>query len=223
MATFQIPPLRNDESQAICQLMKSIFEEENRSQQYQKQLESRIREEQATNRQILNHCAWLESVIKQSEQARLQRESALTNLTENQRTLHRDLVIASLKIQELESRVASQKSVNETLLRSLAPGDEGQSRAFNTDDILLENQWQGELISTLQNTLQMQERTITGLQMVLDETCGGDFPGCCSACDISGYQSNAVPDSPCQGILIGDDEETLCEMNTDSRPSVGSP
>ena len=152
----------------------------------------------------------------------MQRESALTHLTENQRILHRDLVIAGLKIQELESRVASQKSVNVTLLRSLAPGDDDQSRAFNTDDILLENQWQGELISTLQNTLQMRERTITGLQMVLDETCGGDSPGCCSVCDISGYQSNAVPDSPCQGILIGD-EETLCEMNTESRPSVGSP
>jgi len=129
-------------------------------------------------------------------------------------------VIASLKIQELESSVASQKSVNETLLRSLAPDDGNQSRAFNTDDILLENQWQGELISTLQNTLQMRERTITGLQMALDETCGGDSPGCCSACGISGYQSNEVPDSPCQGILIGDDKETLREINTDSRPSV---
>lgn len=132
-------------------------------------------------------------------------------------------MIASLKIQELESSVASQKSVNETFLCSLAPNDGNQSRAFNTDDILLENQWQGELISTLQNTLQMRERTIRGLQMALDETCGGNSPGCCSACGISGYQSNEVLDSPCQGILIGDDEETLREINTDSRPSVGSP
>ena len=132
-------------------------------------------------------------------------------------------MLARLKVQELESRVASQKLVNETLLRSLASGDGDQSRAFNADDILLENQWQGELISTLQNTLQMRERTIMGLQMVLDKTCGGNSPGCCSACDISDCQINAVPDSPCQETFVGDDEETLCEMNTDSRPSVGSP
>ncbi|OJJ89315.1 uncharacterized protein ASPGLDRAFT_21442 [Aspergillus glaucus CBS 516.65] len=212
MATIQIPPARNDRYQAIRQLVKTIFEQENRSRQCQGLLEARI-----------HRCAWLESIVKQSEQSKLQRESALTHLTENQRILHRDLVIAGLKIQELESRAASQKSVNETLLRSLAPGDKDQSRAFNTDDIRLENQWQGELISILQNTLQMRERTITGLQIVLDETCEGDSPGCCSACDISGHQCNAVPDSPCQGILIGDDEETLCEMNRESRPSVGSP
>lgn len=203
--------------------MKTIFEQENRSRQYQGLLESRIREEQATNRQISGHCAWLESIIKQSEQARLQRESALTHLTENQRILHRDLMLERLKVQELESHVASQKLVSETLLRSLASGDEDQSRALNIDDILFENQWRGELIFTLQNTLQMRERTIVGLQMALDETCGGDSPSCCSACGISGQHNNAVLDSPCQGSLVEDDEETLCEANTDSRPSVGLP
>lgn len=152
-------------------------------------------------------------------------EFALTHLTENQQILHRHLMIAGLKIRKLESRVASQKISQWDIVAFIGSrwwGSLDQSRAFNTDDILPENQWQGELISTLQNTLQMRERTITGLQMVLDETCRGDSSGCCSACDISGHQSNAVPDSPCQGILIGD-EETLCEINTESRSSVGSP
>ncbi|BCR91424.1 uncharacterized protein ACHE_70267S [Aspergillus chevalieri] len=68
MATFQIPPPRNDDYQAISRLMKTTSEQENRSRQYQGLLESRIREEQATNRQISDRCTWLESIIRKTNE-----------------------------------------------------------------------------------------------------------------------------------------------------------
>lgn len=217
---MKIPPL-TDEFRAICSLTKSIFEQENGSRQYQGQLESRIREEQAANQQILDRCAWLESVVKEAEQARLQREPALTSLMESQRILHRDLTLARQKAEELESRIANQKLVNETLLCSVAPGDGDQLKALNIHHILLENQWQCELISTLQNTIQMQEKTVRGLQTALDETYEGDSPSC-PTCDIDGYQSNVDWGIPSPKFLDEDDEETLCEPDTVSRPSIKS-
>lgn len=218
----KIPP-PTDEFQAICSLTKSIFDRENGSRQYQGQLESRIREEQAANQQVLDHCAWLESIIRESEQTRLQREPTLTHLTENQRILHRDLMLSRQKVEELESRIANQKLVNETLLRSVAPGGGDQSRALNIHNVLLENQWQRKLISILQNTLQMREKTVRDLQMTLDGTYGGGSPSCCSTWDIDGHQSNADLGTPSQKIPDGDDEETLCEQNIASTPSIGSP
>lgn len=198
-------------------MTKSIFERENGSRQYQGQLESRIRQEQAENQQILDHCAQLESIIKESEQARLQREPALTPLIENQRLLHRDLILARQKVEELESRIENQKLVNETLLRSVAPGDGDQLKVLNIRHVLLENQWQRELISTLQNTIQVREKAVRGLQMALDEAYGGDSPSCLT-CDIDGYQSNVDQGAPSPRFL--DDEETLCELDSVSRPSI---
>ena len=58
--------------------------------------------------------------------------------------------------------------------------------------------------------------------MTLDGTYGGGSPSCCSTWDIDGHQSNADLGTPSQKIP-GDDEETLCEQNIASTPSIGSP
>ena len=127
------------------------------------------------------------------------------------------------KVEELESHIANQKLVNKTLLHSVAPGGGDQSRALNIYNVLLENQWQHKLISILQNMLQMREKTVRDLQMTLDETYRGGSPSCCSTWDIDGHQSNADLGTPSQKIPDGDDEETLCEQNIASMPSIGSP
>lgn len=159
--------------------------------------------------------------MRESEQTRLQHEPALTRLTENQRILHRDLILARQKVEELESRIANQKLVNETLLCSVTSDGGHKLRASNIHHVLLENQRQRELISILQNTLQMREGTVRDLQIALDATYGANSPSYCSTWDIDDPQSNADLSTPFQKISDGD--ETLCEQNTASRPSIGSP
>lgn len=215
-----LPP--TDEFQTTYNLSKSIFKRENKSQQYQRQLESSIREEQAANRQILDHCAWLESIVKGSEHARLQHEATLGHLTENLRILHRDLMLSRQKADELYSCIEHQKLVSEALLRSVAPGDGDQLRALNIHHILLENQWQRGQISILQNTVQMREKTVRDLQMALEEAHEYDSLGC-PGCDIDCYQSNMDRGTPSPKFFNEDDEETLCEPDTVSGPSIGSP
>ena len=103
---------------------------------------------------------------------------------------------------------------------SVAPGGGHKLRALDIHDVLLENQQQHELIFIQQNTLQMQEQTIRDLQVALDEKYGGNSPSFCLTRDVD-TQSNADIGVPCQKFSHGDD--TLCEQNTASRPSIRSP
>lgn len=193
------------ESQAIRSLSEGIFVRENESRHYQGQLENRIREEQAVNQQIQGHVAWLESILKDSEQAKLQHKTMLDNMGETQKVLYQNLALERQKVKELESRTANQKLVNETLLHSMAPEGGDWSKSLKIRHVILENQWQRDMICSLRAALQMREETVRDLQMALNGAVGSYSPGYCTTCDINDCRSASLG-TPTPTVQTGDEE-----------------
>ncbi|KAA8649659.1 uncharacterized protein ATNIH1004_002330 [Aspergillus tanneri] len=168
-----------------------LLEREENSRRRQEDLEFRIREDQAANKRALDHCAYLETVVTELEKKRLQHESSLNHLNEQQWVLHQDLIQERTKVKELEGRVESQYSVNEALLRAITQTESNDFSPLNLQQILLENERQRELISTLQSTLNAREATVRYLQMAFHETSQDRCSDCSWGSDTESFLSES--------------------------------
>jgi hypothetical protein len=190
------------ELRAICSLTDKRLEWEEESRKRLEELERRLKEGQVAYNQTRDHCTYMGTIIADLERTRLQQESALGHAMEHQWLLSQDLLKERERADDLEVRLEKQHLVNEALLRAVAQIGHNDTSSWNIQHVLLENEWQRELISTLRSTLNAREETVRYLQMTLGGRSRDTGPECCWGCDTESPPSE--PTSPPTIQLIPD-------------------
>ncbi|KAE8133860.1 hypothetical protein BDV38DRAFT_286477 [Aspergillus pseudotamarii] len=193
MSQVPVPNIEN-ELRAICSLTDKRLEWEEISRDRVEELERKLKEGQAVYNQTRDHCAYMGAIITDLERTRLQQESALDHVTEHQWLLSQDLIKERKRADDLEIRLEKQHLVNEALLRAIAQIGHSDTSSLNIQHVLLQNEWQRELISTLRSALNAREETVRYLQMALRGDSQDIGPECCWACDTESRPSE--PTSP---------------------------
>ena len=156
-----------NELRAICSLTDKRLEWEEISRDWVEELERKLKEGQVVYNQTRDHCAYMGAIIADLERTRLQQESALDQVTEHQWLLSQDLIKERKRADDLEICLEKQHLVNEALLRAITQIGHSDTSSLNIQHVLLQNEWQRELISTLRSALNAREETVRYLQMAL--------------------------------------------------------
>lgn len=144
---------------------------------YQDQLESEIRRNRATYRQLIDHCSDLEGRLCEVEHMRTRSELKLSHVTEDNKTLHRTLELERTKIREMASRLASLSSVNHALLSGESKDLGSDTKSVDTQQLLLENEQQRIMISNLHSILESKNDIIKSLRQALSEEVNTGIKG----------------------------------------------
>ncbi|KAB8265967.1 hypothetical protein BDV32DRAFT_143705 [Aspergillus pseudonomiae] len=186
------------EIQTICCLMEKLLEREDGLRQEVEELKFQM-EHQFSHKQTCDHCADLRTVITRLENKILHQEFTVSSLLECQWLLDRDLTLERQKVWGLESRLADQYLVNESLLRAVTQVESNRS-SWDIQHVLLENERQRESISTLLSTLDVKDITIQCLQMALQDIS----PDSCGTNDGNTLQSELECPSPRDDFLTNE-------------------
>ncbi|KAJ5883443.1 uncharacterized protein N7473_010329 [Penicillium subrubescens] len=155
-----------DDDQNIFTCIEALLRQEQQSKHYQDQLEFKINSDVVEFQRSRAHTLQLQRVVCGLQYQRSQLETSLAHMAEACRVMARDLGFEKEKVQELESRLAQVPSI-EYLLQHLAPG-ERQREQVNGEGLnghlLLENQHQRELISSLESIVREREEAIRELK-----------------------------------------------------------
>ncbi|KAJ5660893.1 uncharacterized protein N7484_000265 [Penicillium longicatenatum] len=152
-------------------LIDRLLRQEQQSNHYQSQLESRIYSDAAEYHKLRAHSQQLERLVIAIQHQRSQLESSVTYTTEACRVACQNLELERNKVQQLESRLNDLQPGIASLLQKL-----GEQEANNKwpngkekdNGMALENQYQRELITHLQSTLYARDRTVEELKETLD-------------------------------------------------------
>lgn len=167
MNFFQKSTQAVDDDQNIYTCIEALLRQEQQSKHYQDQLEFKINSDVVEFQRSRAHTLQLQRVVCGLQYQRSQLETSLAHMAEACRVMARDLGFEKEKVQELESRLAQVHPSIEYLLQHLAPGERERERVNDeavNGHLLLENQNQRELISSLESILREREEAIRELK-----------------------------------------------------------
>lgn len=198
-----------DTDQNVFNCIEALLLQERQLKHYQDQLESKINSDAAEFQRLRAHTLQLQRVVCGLQYQRSQLETSLAHMAEACRVMARDLGLEKSKVQELESRLTELYPSIESLLQYLAPGEHNRQQLNNegaNGHLLLENQRQRELISSLESNLREREEAIRELKSRPQETM--------QAFQLTSYNQHQpdrlIPD----GLTGGISEESSVEIIT---------
>ncbi|THC88074.1 hypothetical protein EYZ11_012481 [Aspergillus tanneri] len=146
------------------------------------------------------------------EKARAQQESKLAELIEAERSVCRNLTLERQKVEDLQMRLANQRTINGTLLFLLAQTGDKTLTMPNIEHVLRENESQRGIISALHSALRERDDMVHHLQMALQEISqdGGftESPGFEWEHSSDGNVSADPSDSSTVSTLVEADKES---------------
>ncbi|KAJ6115287.1 hypothetical protein N7486_001065 [Penicillium sp. IBT 16267x] len=160
-------------------LIDKLLRQEQQSNHYQGQLESRIYSDAAEYHKLRAHCQQLEKLVIGTQHQRSQLESSVSYTTEACRVAYQNLEMEKNKVQQLESRLNDLQPGVISLLQKLGE-QEINNRQLNgkerDTEIVLENQYQRDLITHLQSTLYVRDQMLEELKEALDRVVSEQQP-----------------------------------------------
>lgn len=159
-------------------LIDRLLRQEQQANHYQTQLESRIYSDGAEYYKLRAHSQQLERLVIGIQHQKSQLESSISYTTEACRVACQNLEMERNKVQQLESRLNDLQPGIASLLQKL-----GEQEANNwldgkekNNEMVLENQYQRELITHLQSALYARDQMLEELKGTLDRTVSEEQP-----------------------------------------------
>lgn len=180
--TWKGPSEKMNHRYNIAELIQDFLDRERNSSYYRFNLEARINREWTRLQEERHIRSQLEQRLADQQWSQMQLESAQRRLSEDNRFLQQEISLETKKSQDLESRLSASLSFHETLQKVNFDGKYPLDKSGDTNQLLLQNQRQQELIVELQNINETHEAAIKSMQNALHNITFGAF-SCCSESD----------------------------------------
>lgn len=180
--TWKGPSKKMNHRYNIAELIQDFLDHERNLSYYRFNLEACINCEWTCLQEEHHIHSQLEQRLADQQWLQMQLESAQHHLSEDNRFLQQEISLETKKSQDLESRLSASLSFHETLQKVNFNGKYPLDKSGDTNQLLLQNQRQQELIVELQSINETHEAAIKSMQNALHNIMFGAF-SCCSKSD----------------------------------------
>lgn len=167
----------SQENAAVCNsggdtlpLIEELLRQEQRSRHYQERLQSQIYAVSTDYQKVRAYCLQLQRMVSGEQHHKSQLEASLAYMLEACRVMARDLELERTRVQALESCLNDLYPKVDSLLQEL---DNYKTESLSNEvngHLLLENQQQQTLVTSLESKLYAHEQVIQELKASLGNT-----------------------------------------------------